>query len=100
MTPIWESTGIMSKQSLQSVTSDRIRHTLEQDPRALSAKSDPGSTSFFISGVKTYFVGIVDSWMPEEPCSIQSRKPLKSRSSSPSILVKSSVEILAPGHVF
>jgi hypothetical protein len=95
--PFWES-GVMSMQSLQSVTSDRIRHALEQDPRALLIKSDPGSTSFFMSGVKKYFIGMVDSWSPEEPCSRQSLKPLMSWSSFPTILVKSSIEILASGH--
>ena len=84
--PFWESGGIMSMQSLQSVTSDQIRRALEQDPRALLIKSDPGSTSFFMSGVRKYFVGIVDSWSPEEPCSRQSLKPLKSWSSVPSNL--------------
>ena len=96
--PFWVSGGMMSMQSLQSVASDRIKHALESDPRALLIKSDPGTTSFFISGVKKYFVGIVDSWLPEEPCSRQSLKPLKSWSSFPSILVKSSVENLASGH--
>ena len=96
--PFWVSGGIMSMQSLQSVASDRIRHALENDPRTLLIKSDPGPTGFFISGVKKYFVGIVDSWLPEEPCSRQSLKPLKSWSSFPSILVKSSVENLASGH--
>ena len=96
--PFWESKGIMSVQSLQSVTSDRIRHALEQDPRALLIKGDPGATSFFMSGVKKYFMGLVDSWSPEEPCSRQSLKPLKSWSSFPSILVKSSTDILASGH--
>ena len=88
----------MSMQSLQSVTSDRIRHALEQDPRALLIKSDPGSTSFFMSGVKKYFIGMVDSWSPEEPCSRQSLKPLKSWSSFPTTLVKSAIEFLASGH--
>ena len=96
--PFWQSGGIMSVQSLQSVTSDRIRHVLDQDPRALCIKGDPGSTSFYMSGMKKFFVGVVDSWSSEEPCSRQSLKPIKYWSSFQSILVKSSVEILASGH--
>ena len=76
--PFWVSGGIMPMQSLQSVASDRVRHALEHDPRALLIKSDPGTTSCFISGIKKYFVGIVDAWLPEEPCSRQSLKPFKS----------------------
>ena len=65
----------MSMQSLQSVSSDRAKQALENDPRALLIKSDPGTTSFFISGVKKYFVGIVDAWLPEEPCSRKFTQP-------------------------
>ena len=96
--PFWESNEIMSVKSLLSVTSERIQLVLKQNPRALLIKSDPGSTSLFMSGVKKYFMGLVDSWSPEEPCSRQSLKPLKSWSSFPSILVKSSIDILASGH--
>ena len=73
--PFWVSGGMMSMQSLQSVSSDRAKQALENDPRALLIKSDPGTTSFFISGVKKYFVGIVDAWLPEEPCSRKFTQP-------------------------
>ena len=65
--PFWMSVPIMSTKSLQSLCSDRMRSLMETDPRALLVKGDPGSTSFFMSGVKKYFVGAVDMWAPEEP---------------------------------
>ena len=73
--PFWES-GVMSMQSLLSVGPDQIRDVLDRDPRALLIKSDLGSTSFFMHGMQKYFIGMVDSWSPEEPCS---RQPLKPR---------------------
>ena len=65
--PFWMSVPIKSTKSLQSLSSDRMRSLMETDPRALLAKGDPGSTSFFMSGVKKYCVGAVDTWAPEEP---------------------------------
>ena len=41
---------------------------------------------------------MVDSWSPEEPSSRQPLKPIMSWSSFPTILVKSSIAILASGH--
>ena len=58
--PFWMSVPIVSTKSLQSLSSDRMRSLMETDPRALLVKGDPGSTSFFMSGVKKYFVGAVD----------------------------------------
>ena len=39
--PFWESGGIMSMQSLQSVTSDQIRRALEQDPSGIVDQDRP-----------------------------------------------------------
>ena len=64
--PFWMSVPIMSTKSLQSLSSERMRSSMETDPRALLIKGDPGSTSF-MSRVKKYFVGAVDTWVPEEP---------------------------------
>ena len=49
-------------------------------------------------GIQKYIIGMVDSWSPEEPSSRQPLKPIMSWSSFPTILVKSSIEILASGH--
>ncbi len=54
--PFWES-GMMSMQSLQSVTSDRIRHALEQDARAFLIKSEPGSTSCSCTASRSISLG-------------------------------------------
>ena len=72
--PFWMSVPIMSTKPLQSLCSDRMRSFMETDPRALLVKGDPGSTSFFMSGVKRYVVGAVDTWAPEEPSSYCSGK--------------------------
>ena len=68
VSPFW-SGNVMSLQSLQYTSTDNLRRVLEADPRALLVNGDPGSTSFFMSGLKKYFVGAVDKWSPEEPSS-------------------------------
>ena len=64
--PFWMSVPIMSTKSLQSLSSDLTRSLMETDPRAVLVKGAPGSTSFYVSGTKKYFVGAVDMWAPEE----------------------------------
>jgi hypothetical protein len=62
----------MSLQSLQSLQSPDVFSLLSREPRALLVKRDSGSVSYFISGRLQYFVGAIDAWSTEEPCSRQS----------------------------
>ena len=95
--PFWEA-ALMSLQSLMRVGPDEMREVLARNHRALLIKSDLGSTSFFMNSLQKYIIACVDAWSTEEPWSRQPLKPLVSWSSFPTILVKSSIAILASGH--
>ena len=95
--PFWES-PLMSMRSLVRVGPDEMREVLARNPRALLIKSDLGSSSFFMNGLQKYIIACVDSWSTEEPWSRQPLKPIMSWSSFPTIVVKSSIAILASGH--
>ena len=94
--PFWQS-PLISVQSLLRFGPDEMGDVLDRDPRAFLIKSDIGSVSFFMHGTQKYMIGMVDSWSPQEPSSRQPLQPIMYWF-FPTILVKSSIEILASGH--
>ena len=95
--PFWQS-PLISVQSLLRFGPDEMGDVLDRDPRAFLIKSDIGSVSFFMHGAQKYMIGMVESWSPQEPSSRQPLQPIMYWFFFPTILVKSSIEILASGH--